>query len=73
MPDYLNVGVLWTSGAPLSGTAFLFTVFIELGVSEDSHTFALVLERYGVRAIQLLLALSANRQDDWDRQVDGPT
>lgn len=43
MPYYLNVRVLWTSGSPLSGTAFLFAVFIELRVPENSHAWTLVL------------------------------
>lgn len=73
MPHYLNVRVLWTSGAPLSGTAFLFAVSIELGVSENSHACTLVLESYSSTAVQLLLGLGADRQDDGDRQVDGPT
>lgn len=61
MPHYLNVRVLRTCGAPLSGTAFLFTVFIELRVSENSHTCTLVLKSYSGTAVQLLLGISANR------------
>ena len=73
MPYYLNVRVLWTSSAPLSGTALLFAVFVKLWVPENSHSSTLVLESYSRAAVQLLLFLSANRQDDGNGQVDGPT
>lgn len=73
LPYYLNVRVLWTSGAPLSGTAFLLAMFVELWVPENSHTWTLVLKRHSRTAVQLLLGLGANRQDDGNRQVDGPT
>lgn len=72
MPHYLNIRVLWTGGAPLPGTAFLFPVFIKLWVSENSHTCTLVLKSYSGAAIKLLLVLGANRQDDGNRQVDCP-
>lgn len=71
--DYLNVWVLWTSGAPLSGTAFFFAVCIEFCVSENSHAWSLVLQRYGLAAVQLLFTLSVHRQDDGHSQVDGST
>lgn len=70
---YLDVGVLWTSGAPLPGTAFLFAVFVELGLSENGHALALVLQSDGGTAVQLLLGLGADGQDDGDGQVDGAT
>lgn len=72
MSAYLNVRVLWTIGAPLSGTTFFLAVFIELWVPEYSHTFTLVLQSYSSTAVHLLLVFSADRQDDGDRQVDGP-
>lgn len=73
MHDYLNIRVLWTSGAPLSGTAFFFAVCIEFRVSENSHTWSLVLQSYGLAAFQFLFTLSAYGQDDGDSQVDGST
>lgn len=71
--DHLDVRVLWTGGAPLSGTALLFAVLIELWVPKNSYAFTLVLQSYSRTAIQLLLGLSADRQNDGDRQVDGTT
>lgn len=68
--NHLNIRVLWTCGAPLPGTAFLFPVFIKLWVSENSHTCTLVLKSYSSAAIKLLLGLGANRQNDGNRQVD---
>ena len=68
---YLDVGVLRTGGSPLSGTALLIAVFVELGFAEDGDAHALVLQRYGRAAVQSLLGLRAHGQHDGDRQVDG--
>lgn len=73
MPYNLNVRVFWISGAPLSGTSFLLAVLVELWVPENSHTWTLVLESHGCTAIQLLFGLSANRKDDGNGHIDGPT
>lgn len=69
--DHLNIRVLGTSGAPLSGAAFFFAVCVEFNVSENSHTRSLVLQSDGLTAFQLLFVLSANRQDNRNGQVDG--
>lgn len=65
--------MLRTCGAPLPGAALLLTVLVELGLSEDGHTLALVLQGNGCTAFQLLLGFSADRQDDGHGEVDGAT
>jgi len=72
MAYHLNIRVLWTGGAPLPGTAFLLAMLVELRVPENSHARTLELQSHGRTAVQLLLDLAADRQDDGNRHVDGP-
>lgn len=65
--------MLRTGGAPLPGAALLLAVLVELGLSEDGHTHAVVLQSDGGAAVQLLLGFSADRQDDGHGEVDGAT
>ncbi|TNN81810.1 hypothetical protein EYF80_007939 [Liparis tanakae] len=46
---------------------------LELRVPENRHTRTLELQSHGRTAVQLLLDLAANGQDDGNRHVDGPT
>lgn len=47
-------------------------MYVELWVPENRHPWALVLQSHSRTALQLLLELSADGQDDGNRQVDGP-
>lgn len=65
--------MLRTGGSPLPGAALLLAVLVELGLSEDGHALAIVLQSDGCAAVQLLLGFSADWQDDGHGEVDGAT
>lgn len=58
----LDVGVVLAGGAPLTSTALLFSVLIELRVAEDGHSPALIDQSHGCRTIQTLFVCSRHRQ-----------
>lgn len=71
--EHLYVWVFGAGCSPLSSTAFLLAVWIELWVAEDRHPDTLVLQRQGRWSTELLFCLRRYRQDNGNGQVNCPS
>ena len=69
--DHLDVWVVLGVDTPGAGTSLFLAVSVELWVAEDGHVLALVCESDGGRAVQALLVLGGEWENNWDGLVVG--
>merc|ERR1719228_1418412 len=58
---HTDVRVSWVGSAELTGTALLFTMYVELGISQNSFNFAIVTQSEAGATFQFLFLLCCHR------------